>query len=690
MTSPHTSADTTPPVGIVEWFRPGEYDRVEKTLSDLKRLQVNLLRTGISRADSHTPDSDIWFDWLLPRLSREVEVLPCFTYTPPSSGIASNTAAPSGNPRDYADFLDQMVTRYGNHFEWVELWNEPDNLKDWDWRMDPNRTFFCDMISAAAHWMKQRGKKTVLGGLAPTDQNRLDLMCRREALADIDAVGIHGFFGTREFDRHKQEDLLDRVQAVLHNHPYSPEIWITEAGYSTWRHDEFRQLAHFRHLVTTPARRIYWSGLHDLHPEAFHQDGFHEDEKHYHFGLVKADGTEKLLFRTWADSGIDGVNDLFELIQEAGPPERSAHLGEGPRLPRRTRREKPVLITGGAGFIGTNLAHRLLSEGKPVLIYDNISRPGVELNLRWLWERHGERIQVLARDVRNPFSLREAVRRAEQVFHFAAQVAVTTSLDNPMEDFEINLRGTLNLLEALRAMKHPPPLVFTSTNKVYGALEDIPLRTNSTRVEPADRTLRRTGVAEDRPLDLHSPYGCSKGAADQYVLDYTRVFSLPCVVFRMSCIYGPHQFGTEDQGWVAHFIIRTLADGPLTLYGDGKQVRDVLFVEDLLNAFQAAQKKMNRISGQAFNIGGGPENTLSLLELLDRLKTLHGGLPEVRFSQWRTGDQRYYVSHIDRFREATGWAPTVGVGKGIEALYRWLAETRFDVNGRYLRQGEAA
>ncbi|MFW5855621.1 MAG: NAD-dependent epimerase/dehydratase family protein, partial [Thermodesulfobacteriota bacterium] len=360
------------------------------------------------------------------------------------------------------------------------------------------------------------------------------------------------------------------------------------------------------------------------------------------------------------------------------------------RLPRRTRREKPVLITGGAGFIGTNLAHRLLSEGKPVLIYDNISRPGVELNLRWLWERHGERIQVLARDVRNPFSLREAVRRAEQVFHFAAQVAVTTSLDNPMEDFEINLRGTLNLLEALRAMKHPPPLVFTSTNKVYGALEDIPLRTNSTRVEPADRTLRRTGVAEDRPLDLHSPYGCSKGAADQYVLDYTRVFSLPCVVFRMSCIYGPHQFGTEDQGWVAHFIIRTLADGPLTLYGDGKQVRDVLFVEDLLNAFQAAQKKMNRISGQAFNIGGGPENTLSLLELLDRLKTLHGGLPELRFSEWRTGDQRYYVSHIDRFREATGWAPTVGVGKGIEALYRWLAETRFDVNGRYLRQGEAA
>ena len=337
-------------------------------------------------------------------------------------------------------------------------------------------------------------------------------------------------------------------------------------------------------------------------------------------------------------------------------------------------RERPVLITGGAGFIGCNLAHRLLSEGNRVLLFDNLSRAGVERNLRWLRDTHGDRVQAEVADVRDGEALRKAVRRCRQVFHFAAQVAVTTSLDDPMLDFTINARGTLNLLEAIREQDDPPPLVFTSTNKVYGGLDDVRLIQAGTRYAPAETSLRATGISETRRLDFHSPYGCSKGTADQYVRDYARSFGLKSVVFRMSCIYGPHQYGTEDQGWVAHFLIQALKGRPIVLYGDGKQVRDILFVEDLVDAFLLAQRNMSRISGEAFNIGGGAANTVSLLELLDLIGTVHGEKPDVAFQEWRVGDQRYYVSDTSKFRAATGWAPRVGVEQGIERLYRWLVE----------------
>ncbi len=338
--------------------------------------------------------------------------------------------------------------------------------------------------------------------------------------------------------------------------------------------------------------------------------------------------------------------------------------------------ERPVLITGGAGFIGTNLAHRLLSAGEPVLVFDNLARPGVERNLQWLQAAHGDALQVRLADVRDSFPLRRAVAEASAVFHFAAQVAVTTSLTDPIEDFEVNGRGTLNLLEAVRATRTPPPLVFTSTNKVYGSLEDFELVVDGLRYRPADRSLAATGVSERRPLDFHSPYGCSKGAADQYVLDYARTYRLPAVVFRMSCIYGPHQFGTEDQGWLAHFLIRALAGEPITIYGDGKQVRDVLFVEDLVDAFLLARREMGRLRGQAFNLGGGPDNTLSLLELVELIGELHGERPACRFEPWRTADQRYYVSDTRRFAAATGWAPRVGPRAGLGRLHRWLQAAR--------------
>lgn len=335
-----------------------------------------------------------------------------------------------------------------------------------------------------------------------------------------------------------------------------------------------------------------------------------------------------------------------------------------------------TLITGGAGFIGTNLADRLLTAGQPVLIFDSLARLGVEQNLRWLRDTHGSRVEIMVADVRNGEAVRRAVQQSSQVFHFAAQVAVTTSLTEPVEDFEVNVRGTLNVLEAIRAQETPPPLVFTSTNKVYGALEDVGLHRRNLRYEPTDPSLRQTGISESRPLDFHSPYGCSKGAADQYVLDYTRTFGLPAIVFRMSCIYGPHQFGTEDQGWVAHFLIRALEGRPVTLYGDGRQVRDILCVDDLVEGLMLAQEHMSTEAGQAFNIGGGPGNTVSLLELLDLIGELLGHKPDVEFDMWRTGDQRYYVSDTGKFRRATGWRPRVTVQDGLERLARWLAESR--------------
>jgi CDP-paratose 2-epimerase len=337
---------------------------------------------------------------------------------------------------------------------------------------------------------------------------------------------------------------------------------------------------------------------------------------------------------------------------------------------------RPVLITGGAGFIGTNLAARLLNEGREVLIFDNLSRPGVERNLQWLENSYPCGLRTQIADIRQPELVRDAVRQAGCVFHLAAQVAVTTSLANPLEDFEINARGTLNVLEALRSLPDPPPLVFTSSNKVYGSLDQLELRTTKLRYEPADLEFRRAGFNEHCGLDFHSPYGCSKGAADQYVLDYARCFGLPAVVFRMSCIYGPHQFGNEDQGWVAHFLIQALQGRGITIYGDGRQVRDVLYVDDLVEALLAAERDVARIGGQAFNIGGGPANTLSLLELVEHIAELTGERPELRFDGWRNGDQKRYVSDISRFHAATGWAPGTAAREGVARLAAWLRAHR--------------
>jgi CDP-paratose 2-epimerase len=345
-------------------------------------------------------------------------------------------------------------------------------------------------------------------------------------------------------------------------------------------------------------------------------------------------------------------------------------------MSRRSSRQKdrPVLITGGAGFVATNVAHRLLSSGRPVILFDNLSRRGVEKNAQWLRDTHGPLVRLQVGDIRDREAVARVVHQAGQVYHFAAQVAVTTSLVDPFLDFEVNARGTLNLLEAIRGCEDPPSVLFTSTNKVYGDLEDVGLRRCATRYEPRDPALRRCGVSESRCLEFHSPYGCSKGVAEQYVLDYARTFGLRTVVFRMSCIYGPHQFGTEDQGWVAHFLIAARSGQPLTIYGDGLQVRDILFVEDLVDAMLLAQSNVERLSGEAFNIGGGAANTTSLVELLDLIGELMGDRPLADVEAWRPADQRYYVSDTRKFAQATGWRPRTSVREGVSRLYEWLLE----------------
>ena len=332
-----------------------------------------------------------------------------------------------------------------------------------------------------------------------------------------------------------------------------------------------------------------------------------------------------------------------------------------------------VLIIGGAGFIGINLAHRLLCNGRAVRIYDTLSRPGAEQNLLWLRGIHGSCLEFGRGDVRSTSGIRSALADIGTVFHLAAQVAVTTSLADPRGDFEVNAAGTLNLLEQIRETGRPVKLVFTSTNKVYGPLDDISLVASAKRYRPAAAL---NGVDETSPLNFHSPYGCSKGAADQYVLDYARGYGLNAAVFRMSCIYGPHQHGTEDQGWVAHFLIHAQRDLPITIFGDGRQVRDLLYIDDLVNALLRAEAHLPAIAGEAFNIGGGPGNTLSLRELIDEITALNGSSPEIVYAGWRGGDQRWYVSDIGKFERATGWRPRTSIDRGLRMLHAWISANR--------------
>jgi CDP-paratose 2-epimerase len=336
---------------------------------------------------------------------------------------------------------------------------------------------------------------------------------------------------------------------------------------------------------------------------------------------------------------------------------------------------KNYLITGGAGFIGSNYVHRLLKRGENVTIYDNLSRTGGSKNLAWLEETFGKNgSRLIVGDVTDAARLAEAARNADVIVHLAGQVAVTTSVTHPREDFEANAVGTFNALEAARASVRDPVFVYASTNKVYGGMEDVALAEEPTRWRYADL---EHGCPETQPLDFHSPYGNSKGSGDQYTRDYHRIYGLKSVVMRQSCIYGPRQFGIEDQGWVAWFIIAAVLGRPITIYGDGKQVRDVLFVDDLLDAYDAAIEKIDVAAGQVYNIGGGPDNVMSVwAEFGPRLERLLGRKIEVARGDWRPGDQKVFYADIRKAECELGWKPKVDVEQGMERLFEWVQENQ--------------
>ena len=336
---------------------------------------------------------------------------------------------------------------------------------------------------------------------------------------------------------------------------------------------------------------------------------------------------------------------------------------------------RTVVITGGAGFIGANYVERLVRRGDEVVVFDNLSRAGSRANLEWLRSELGDDAFTLdPGDVRDADAVARATRGADVIVHLAAQVAVTTSVTNPRHDFEVNALGTFNVVEAARRSGRDPVLLYASTNKVYGELDGSEVVEDATRYRLATPA---GGVPESWPLDLHSPYGCSKGAGDQYVRDYHRIYGLPTVVFRQSCIYGPRQFGIEDQGWVAWFVISAVLGRGITIYGDGKQVRDLLWVHDLLDAYDLAVEGIDRTAGEVYNLGGGPDRTLSVwTEFGPLLEAVVGHPVAVAFDDWRPGDQKVYVSDVSRFADNTGWRPQVAPDEGIRRLAGWVGDNR--------------
>jgi CDP-paratose 2-epimerase len=339
-----------------------------------------------------------------------------------------------------------------------------------------------------------------------------------------------------------------------------------------------------------------------------------------------------------------------------------------------------LLITGGAGFIGVNAAAHFARSGWKVTVLDNLSRRGAEANLAWL--RETSKVEFIKCDIRDNAAVNAAMASVKPagLLHLAAQVAVTTSVTDPRHDFETNALGTFNVLEAVRRESPDAVFVYASTNKVYGKLETHPVVEKDGRYAYRDHP---QGVDEACQLDFHSPYGCSKGAADQYVLDYGRIYGLRSTAFRQSCIYGPRQFGVEDQGWVAWFTIAAVLGWPITIYGDGKQVRDVLHVDDLLLTYDMAFRNPQKVAGEAFNIGGGPGMTLSLQELVAMLTSQLGRQIRPAYQDWRPGDQKVFVCDVTKAARKLGWIPRVSVADGVRGLIAWVMENRRVLEGQH-------
>ncbi|MHA1277442.1 MAG: GDP-mannose 4,6-dehydratase [Candidatus Helarchaeota archaeon] len=332
-----------------------------------------------------------------------------------------------------------------------------------------------------------------------------------------------------------------------------------------------------------------------------------------------------------------------------------------------------ILITGGLGFIGTNLTNHLLSHtNDEIVVYDNFSRRNVQKNRAWLEKihRNSSRLKIVKGDVCDYKTLQKIVKDVERIYHLAGQVAVTSSMIDPIMDFNTNAQGTLNVLEIARHLETDPSLILTSTNKVYGALEKVSLIETENRY---DFSNYKQGISEKAMIDPYNPYGCSKYCADAYCRDYYRTYGVRTIVFRMSCIYGLHQFGTEDQGWIAHFIISSVLNRKITIYGDGKQLRDILYIQDLIDAFELALKHITTTKGEVYNMGGGPKNTISLLELIELLEALLNRKISYDCREWRPGDQKVYYSDITKAKKDFNWIPKISKEDGVKKLFEWIS-----------------
>ena len=501
----------------------------------------------------------------------------------------------------------------------IELPAEPPTSSIW--RARKASTGLVASLLTAAGLVRDAGGRVAWGiPAAATRPEVLDALARSGPVQDgeplvLDAVGLHGS---------EASGAVSRVRARWKDNP----LWLCAGEPDDRPRSELElELERLGAATEHGVERVYWSGA----PQA----------------PVRS---------LWQRMGERRVTPLLA--------RRSPSSTSEPR----------VLVTGGAGFVGCNLVARLRAQGHHVVILDDLGRPGVERNLEWIEGLSGGSLELVPGDVRSPSAVRRALAGVDQVFHLAGQVAVTTSLEDPVRDHDVNIRGTLVLLEELRRQRAPAGLVFASTTKVYGDLQGVALEEHDHRWIPVDPRLRAQGVDESRPLDLQSPYGCSKGAADQYVLDYARSFGVPAVVVRMSCIYGPHQRGTKDQGWVAHFMQQAIEGRTVTIHGDGKQVRDVLFIDDAVEALIRLGQRTRQLQGTAFNLGGGSKHTLSPLELLEHVGQLHGRRPPVRFGNWRPGDQRYFVCDHGLLTSAIDWQPRVPVSVGLRRLHGWLME----------------
>ncbi len=594
-------------LGFSVELRTGDRVEAERAAIRLQSLGVRHLRLKLSDRDGADAG---WLAWALGRFGRDFDVLPSL----------DADAAGSGH------LLDAV------------LGSEP-SFPLFELRDGAAQGAGCQpaALLAAAASARDAGRGIVIAlGMAGCAE-RIETLGRQGVLETVSALGLCSL--RAQGGPALAQAVSAAREAAWRHHPSLP-IWLCAVGRSTWRHAVTPQLALLREALLSPAGRIYWHTLTDDPAQDVR-------DRDAHYGVDGADGP-KLLGRLLGG----GTRAVEQVMGLPGMQPAPATIGI-----------RPVLVTGGAGFIGANLADRLAADGEHVEVFDALARPGVERNLRWLAQRHPSRISFVLGDLRDEAATRAAASSAGAVFHLAGQVAVTTSMVHPLADFDVNARGTLAILEALRQHNPSAPLVFASTNKVYGDLADIELVRDGDCYLPQRAEYRTRGVSETRPLCFHTPYGCSKGTADQYVLDYAHSFGLRTAVLRMSCIYGERQLGTEDQGWVAHFLLRAIAGERVTIYGDGRQVRDILHVGDAVAAYLAARRRIGAIAGRAYNLGGGPANAISLLQLIEHLEILLGRPVDVEFSAWRPGDQRYFVADTAAIRRdldlpaALGWRP---------------------------------